>query len=121
VLGIGRALARWRDRGILLLGSGGVVHNLQRLRFGEPDAPAEGWAAAFESWLFERLKRGETDKVLRYRDKGPGAALAAPTTEHFDPVFFALGARRSDDAFRVIHSGIGYGNLSLAAFAFQPD
>ena len=119
VLGIGRVLSPWRDRGVFLLASGGVVHNLGRLKFGEPDATPDTWAAGFERWLLEQLELGETDRVLRYRETGPGAALAAPTTEHFDPIFFALGARRSDDRFRIIHSGIEYGNLSLAAFAFQ--
>ena len=119
VLQMGIALSAWRDRGVFLLASGGAVHNLRRLRFGEPDAPADEWAVAFESWLLGSLERGETARILRYREEAPDAALAAPTPEHFDPIFFALGARREEDTFRLVHSGIDYGNLSLAAFAFE--
>ena len=118
VLSMGAAVSGLRERGVLLLGSGGVVHNLARLRFADPGAPSDEWARGFEQWLLDRLERGETQAVLRYRDEAPGAALAAPSTEHFDPIFFTLGARRPDDRFRLVHSGIEYGNLSLAAFAF---
>lgn len=118
---LGEALAPLRDRGVLLLASGGTVHNLARLKFGEKRAPEDSWAVAFEEWLSERLARREIDRILDYRSEAPGARLAAPSTEHFDPIFVALGAARPDDAFRPLYDGIEHGNLSLRTFAFQPS
>jgi 4,5-DOPA dioxygenase extradiol len=120
VLAMGAALSDLRERGVLLLATGGIVHNLRRLRFDRPEAPPDDWVLRFEEWLLERLQDGQTDRILRYREEAPGASLAAPSTEHFDPLFFALGARQAGDRFVLVHSGIEYGNLSLAAFAFGP-
>lgn len=118
ILAIGAALSALRERGVLLVGSGGVVHNLRRLRFDDRNAPPDDWAQAFEEWAIECIRREEIERLLRYREEAPSAALAAPSTEHLDPLFFVVGARQEGDRFRLVHSGIEYGNLSLAAFAF---
>lgn len=119
VVAMGSVLRGLRERSVLLVGSGGAVHNLSRLRLGDREAPPDRWALAFENWVIDRVREGELDRLLRYREEAPGADLAVPSSEHLDPLFFAVGARRADDEFRLVHSGIEYGNLSLAAFAFE--
>jgi 4,5-DOPA dioxygenase extradiol len=106
----GRALAPLRERGVLLVASGTLVHNLRMMRFGEKHAAEDGWAAAFDAWLEERLRAGDLDSVYEYRRLAPSAALAAPTPEHFDPLFFALGAADGDaprPGFRAMVYGCG--------------
>jgi 4,5-DOPA dioxygenase extradiol len=114
---LGRALAPLRDEGVLVLGSGGAVHNLGRIDFrGGQTAP---WAAAFDAWIAERLIDGNTDELARYRSLAPGATTAHPTEEHLVPVFVALGAGGEGARGEILHRGFTFGNLSMAAYAFR--
>ncbi len=117
VMALGAALAPLRDRGVLLFGSGGIVHNLRRLRFGEKDAPVDDWAAAFDAWVRVRLEQLDAAGLASYADAAPHAALAVPTTEHFDPLFFVLGACGDADRCSAIFEGFEYGSLSMRSFA----
>ena len=114
---LGRAMAPLRENGVLLMGSGGIVHNLRRIRLDEKSGPVDPWAREFDDWFADRLARRDVDALLSYRSVAPHAAQAAPTTEHFDPVFFALGASDAQDPILTLHDGIQYGNLSMRSFA----
>jgi 4,5-DOPA dioxygenase extradiol len=114
----GHALAPLRDEGVLVFASGGVVHNLAEVRFGDR-GPVDHWARGFEAWVAERLAAADTDALLRWRELAPHAARAAPTTEHFDPLLVAHGARREADRLETLHEGFEHGNLSLRSFAFR--
>jgi 4,5-DOPA dioxygenase extradiol len=121
LLRLGRALKPLRDRGVMLVGSGGIVHNLRRIRLDAKDAPPDAWAVAFDAWVAERVARLDTQGILAYRGVAPHADPAVPTTEHFDPIFIVLGAASADDRFVPIHDGIQYGNLSMRSFACSPS
>jgi len=117
---VGEALGALRERGVLLLGSGGVVHNLARVVFEDKRAPVEPWAAAFDAWVRDRLAAGELEAIASYRQKAPHADLAVPTTEHFDPIFFALGAASSSrDRPVTVYEGFHHGTLSMRSFALE--
>lgn len=91
VLAMGRTLAPLRDEGVLVVGSGFITHNLGRVDWdGAYGTPA--WASEFDAWTAEALRRGDQDALLDFERKGPGAATALPTTEHFVPLLAALGA-----------------------------
>jgi 4,5-DOPA dioxygenase extradiol len=117
LLAVGQALAPLRERGVLLLGSGGIVHNLGRLRFDHKAAPAEDWARAFDEWMRECLHHMDIEAIKAYRRTAPRAALAVPTSEHFDPTFFVLGSRAPDDGVATVYEGWHYGSLSMRTFA----
>jgi 4,5-DOPA dioxygenase extradiol len=119
LLEIGKALAPLRASGVLLVGSGGIVHNLRRLHFDDQEAPVDSWAAEFESWVRARLDPIDKDALLAYREKAPGASLAVPTTEHFDPLFVVLGSLSKEERIADVHRGFEYGNLSMLSFAFS--
>jgi 4,5-DOPA dioxygenase extradiol len=116
LLAMGEALLPLRERGVLLLGSGGVVHNLRRLRADE-GAPTEPWAAAFDGWVDERLRALDAAGLAQYAARAPHADLAVPTSEHFDPLFFVLGARDGRDRLESVFTGFRHGTLSLRSFA----
>jgi len=115
---MGAALAPLRDQGVMLVGSGGVVHNLRRLRW-DGEGPPEPWARAFDEWVAERLERRAFDEIARYRAEAPHPELAVPTTEHFDPLFFALGATAAEDRLATIYAGFTFGSLSMRSVAFS--
>lgn len=117
LLRAGRALAPLREHGVLLAGSGGIVHNLQQLRWSGGDAP-EPWAAAFDAWVGERLHALDVDGLRSY-GVAPDASLAVPSSEHFDPVFFVLGSRAAGERVRDVYAGFRYGTLSLRTFALS--
>ncbi len=117
---MGAALAPLRDEGVLLVASGGIVHNLMRVRLGVPEDPPEAWAVRFDAWCAERIAALDLDGLLRWREDAPDAALAHPTPEHLAPLFVALGARRPGDRPETLHEGIRHGNLSMRSFALHP-
>jgi 4,5-DOPA dioxygenase extradiol len=118
---LGRALRPLRDDGFLIVASGGIVHNLSRVRMTDKDAPVDAWAAEFDTWVADRVAARKLDDLLVYRNNAPHARLSVPTTEHFDPLFVALGAAYPDEPVETIFEGFQYGNLSMRSFSFAPS
>ncbi len=110
---LGQALGPLRDRGVLLMGSGGLIHNLRRLAW--QGGPPEGWAKKFDEHLEAALPSRDPDSVARLR-RLPEFALAAPSTEHFDPVYAVLGAAQGDDRLTWMLKDWELGSLSLRSF-----
>jgi 4,5-DOPA dioxygenase extradiol len=113
---LGRTLAPLRDRGIVVMGTGGIVHNLRRVNFAGVDAPAEEWAKEFDSWVADRLESRDYSALAHY-EAAPHARDAVPTPEHYEPLLVAAGAA-GDDAARVIVEAFHYGTLSMRSVAF---
>ncbi|MCX6546796.1 MAG: class III extradiol ring-cleavage dioxygenase [Acidobacteria bacterium] len=112
LLAAGRALAALRQTGVLIVGSGGIVHNLGRLDWAEASGPRP-WAEAFDSWVRAELAAGHDLSDWR---TAPGAAESVPTSEHLDPLFVALGAGGAPP--EVLFDGWQLGSLSLASYRF---
>jgi 4,5-DOPA dioxygenase extradiol len=114
---LGAALAPLRAEGVLILASGGAVHNLRGLDWQGDGAPP-AWARAFDDWLAAALAKGDTAALLDWRNTAPQARQAQPTTEHFMPLFVALGAAGEGARAERLHQGFTFGSLSMAAFKF---
>ena len=115
---LGKKLVPLRADGVLLLGSGGAVHNLGRLDRGG-DTPPPAWATGFEGWLRERLASHAFDDVVAFREKAPDLQLAHPTDDHFVPLLVALGAaaeRPNPVTFPI--TGFEFGSLSRLSVQF---
>jgi 4,5-DOPA dioxygenase extradiol len=117
---MGKALAPLRGRNVLLVGSGGVVHNLRRLAWQDSHAPVDPWANEFDEWVIERVRAHDIEGLLAYRSTAPHADLAVPTTEHFDPLFVVLGSTAAGERVVDIHEGFRHGNLSMRSFLSTP-
>ena len=87
---LGRQLAPLRDEGVLIVGSGFLIHNLRLFSF-EPVAPP-AWAREFDQWAADVFARRDVDALMDYRSTAPGVRLALPSREHFIPSIVALGA-----------------------------
>jgi 4,5-DOPA dioxygenase extradiol len=115
-LQLGMALAPLRRRGILIVGSGGVTHNLGEYFHGT--AATTSYTQQFAAWIREHLRTRDTAALLRYRSAAPEAARAHPSEEHFLPLLVSYGASEAGDAFRAIDGGIDHGVLSMDSFAW---
>jgi 4,5-DOPA dioxygenase extradiol len=117
LLHLGRGLAPLRRRGVLLVGSGGVVHNLRTVRLEEDEPPTPDWAQAFDAWVRDRLAELDIEALADYKGRAPHAALAVPTPEHLEPLFVVLGAAEAQDRVVTVFEGFQHGSLSLRSIA----
>jgi 4,5-DOPA dioxygenase extradiol len=115
---IGRALRPLRDEGVLILGSGNLVHNLGAVDFEHPDAPVAGWSAAFDKWVKEKIDAFDLD-ALASLDGAPDPRRAHPTLEHYVPLLVCAGA--AGDKPRVAHpfEGFEHGTISMRCVSFS--
>jgi 4,5-DOPA dioxygenase extradiol len=114
---LGRALSSLRQRGVLVMGSGSLTHNLREI--GLTDPKATKYAAEFTAWIRAHLKKRDSQALLEYRRRAPHAERAHPTEEHFLPLLVALGASDDADSLTVLEGGMTYGVLSMESYAFQ--
>lgn len=114
-LGVGRALAALRDKGVLVLGSGNVTHNLRALDFDAPAGPvaSRSWAQSFDAAVKAALMANDTQALANYRNLDSGAKMAVPAPDHYWPLLYALGAARSSEAARFFYEGFQAGTLSM--------
>ena len=117
---LGQALRALPARGILVLASGSLTHNLWEMDRGDVDAAAREWATAFADWIDARLAEGDVEALLDYRRRAPFAAKNHPTDEHLLPLFVALGAAGEGASARRVHTSHEYGALMMDAYAFSP-
>ncbi len=90
---LGHALAPLRDEGVLILGSGFSTHNIHEVDLRQSvDAPPPAWSSEFDDWLNRTLTAGDVDSLIDFEHTAPAASIAHPRTEHFAPLFVAMGA-----------------------------
>ncbi|HEX7537216.1 MAG TPA: class III extradiol ring-cleavage dioxygenase [Dermatophilaceae bacterium] len=118
---IGRKISPLRDQGTLIVGSGFTTHNL---RWFNPaagsDGPAPAASSEFDAWAAETMASADIDSLLDFLDKAPAAHEAHPRTEHFAPLFVALGAAYESGSLesRSVIDGFWYG-LSKRSWQFS--
>lgn len=114
---LGRELAPLRDRGVLIVGSGFTTHNLRLADFTN-SKPVPSWSAEFDDWINRTVAARDIDAILDFLHKAPAARIAHPRTEHFAPLFVALGAAVDDLVEqRSVIDGFWYG-LAKRSFEF---
>jgi 4,5-DOPA dioxygenase extradiol len=114
-LAIGRAVAGLRDEGVMVIGSGNVVHNLRATMRGVPDSPngLAPWAEAFDQRAKQALDAGDSAALLAYERLSPGAETAVPFPDHYYPMLYALGAAQQGERARHRFEGFQAGTLSM--------
>ncbi len=116
----GAALAPLAAQGVLVLGSGSITHNLQRVFAGglrDADRAATRESSGFRDWFAERSASGDWQALCDYRHRAPHAVLMHPSDEHLLPFFIAAGAAGPHAALR-LHASLTYGELGMDAYAF---
>lgn len=107
---IGQKLANLRDEGVMIIASGNVVHNLSRMN---PHSSGYDWALRFNSVMRAAIVAGQFDQVVDYLSFGSDASLSVPTSEHFLPLLYVLGARLADEPIDIVAEGIELGAISM--------
>ncbi len=123
---LGEILKTFRSENILLMGSGNLVHNipyamrqaqLGRVDMFSDDNKTDDWAKETDEWLKDKLDNKDTQTLLESPQKAPHFKTAAPTTEHFDPLYLILGAMDKSEDISYIHEGFQMGSFSMRSFS----
>jgi 4,5-DOPA dioxygenase extradiol len=115
---VGRALAGLGDENVLVLASGGIVHNLRDLEWHlKGTRQPSGWAQTFNDWIAARVASGAVEELVDYRSTAPHAERSHPTEEHFDPFFVGLGAGGLPAERLAL--GFDLGSLGMDGYIFQ--
>lgn len=110
---LGRRLSALRERGVLIVGSGNVVHNLRATRRDAPATQAYDWAREFDAWVQGHLQRGELEALVDFQGQGELARLAHPTYEHYLPLLYAAGAAKRSEMPRVFNADFQSASISM--------
>jgi 4,5-DOPA dioxygenase extradiol len=115
---LGRELADLRNEGILIIGSGNMVHNLSLMDY-DTDAPADVWVVEID----EKIKRCLLEKnhadLIDYQKLDTRIRKAIPTLDHYLPMLYILGMRQKNDKLRFIHEGYQNNTISMRCFVLE--
>ena len=110
---LGLALAPLRERGVLIVGSGNIVHNLRVTRRGAGQNETYDWAAEFDTVVQDQIKKGQLDALAHFQKLGQVARMSHPTHEHYLPLLYAAGAARSTEMPRFFNTGFQSASISM--------
>ncbi|WP_211209855.1 DODA-type extradiol aromatic ring-opening family dioxygenase [Uliginosibacterium gangwonense] len=117
-LALGRALMALRDTGVFIIGSGHMTHNLRDFFVNPVSSGAVPYVKEFRDWVDQRVRSGNTEELLQWEHLAPHARRAHPTSEHFLPLFVALGAAgegyKVESSFEYFDGGV----LAMDAYKF---
>jgi 4,5-DOPA dioxygenase extradiol len=113
-----RQLRFLRERGVLIVGSGNVVHNLRLSmpRFMQQDARPHDWAVEFDDWFKTRLDAGDYRSLVNYAQAGASGPLAVPTVDHYLPTLYTLGLAGAAEPVTQLFEEVSYGGMSMRTF-----
>jgi 4,5-DOPA dioxygenase extradiol len=110
---LARKLVPLRNEGVLILGSGNVVHNLHAYGWGRKQVEPYDWGLRFEAGLRAAMQEHHFDEVAAYESMGRDAALSAPTPEHFLPLLYVLAQHDGAEAVSFPVEGFDGGSVSM--------
>jgi 4,5-DOPA dioxygenase extradiol len=113
---LARELGELRERGVLVVGSGNIVHNLAAIDFRDMDAKPYPWAAEFDERAKESLLAGSHRDLIAFQNLGRGAPLAVPTLDHYLPMIYVLALQAPGEPLAFAHEGIQNASISMRCF-----
>ncbi len=116
-LRLGEKLRDLRDRGVLILGSGNIVHNLRKIVW-DSEANTYTWAKEFDAWSKAKIEARDFESLAKDFAKTEAGRLSVPTPEHYYPLLYALGASHAEDAIAFEFEGMQNGSISMRSVSF---
>lgn len=114
----GSALSSLRDNGILIIGSGNIVHNLMVMDYYEGAEPFD-WAVEFDEKIKNFLIEDNHTGLIEYDKLGKISKYAVPTDEHFLPVLYAAALKQKEESIHFFHESIQHGSVSMRCFIIK--
>jgi 4,5-DOPA dioxygenase extradiol len=108
-----KRLAPLRDDGVLIMGSGNLVHNLHAYAWGRQQVEPLDWAVRFEERARELLLAGDHDPLIAYETLGRDAILSVPTPDHYLPLLYVIAQQREDEQVSFPVEGVDGGSVSM--------
>lgn len=104
---LGKQLKSLREKGVLIIGSGSLIHNLPLAgqKFSKGDMSPYGWEAEYDGWIKKQLDERKFENIINYESSHKLGKLAAPTPDHFVPVLYSLGLMDSKDEISYFYEG----------------
>jgi 4,5-DOPA dioxygenase extradiol len=112
---IGKRLAPLRDEGVLIMGSGNLVHNLHAYAWGQRHMEPFDWAVRFEERVHDLLSAHDDGPLIGYEELGRDATLSIPTPDHYLPLLYVLALRRDLERVSFPITGFDGGSISMLA------
>jgi 4,5-DOPA dioxygenase extradiol len=112
---LARELQQLRKKGVLILGSGNLVHNLRILDWNAPHAGYD-WAQEMNETFKKLIHAREHNSLVNYQDLGEAARLSIPTPEHYLPMLYTLGASNANEAISFFNDKTVMGSISMTSF-----
>lgn len=112
---IGRKLAPLREEGVLIAGSGNLVHNLHTYAWGRHVPDPYDWAVRFETLAREMMLAGDFQPLIQYDKLGREATLSIPTPDHYLPLLYVLAAKQERERITFPIEGVDGGSISMLA------
>ena len=110
---IGKRLAPLREEGVLILGSGNLVHNLKAYAWGNSEVEPFDWAFRFEQKVRDLMQTGDDTTLIEYERLGEDAIRSIPTPEHYLPFLYIMALRRPGEPVRFPVEGFDGGSVSM--------
>lgn len=114
---LGKHLRSLRDLGVLIIGSGNIVHNLSRMKW-ENNAIPYDWAIEFDEWAKQRLIQKDFNALVEAAQNTESGKLSIPTPDHYYPLFYILGAAYENDKLSFEYEGIENASISMRCISF---
>ncbi|WP_303722329.1 4,5-DOPA dioxygenase extradiol [Malonomonas rubra] len=118
---IGQKLASLREEGVLIIGSGNIVHNLPSFDWREQQKEPPSWAVDFEAWNRENLLSGKTEELAGYLSRGEMANLSAPSPDHYLPLLYLAALKTPQDEVNFPVEGFDGGTMSMLSVLLNPQ
>jgi len=115
---LAKELSTLRDKGVLIVSSGNVVHNLGMISWGDSGKKFD-WAVEFDELVRKSIEENNPSPLVEYQKLGKIATLAHPTNDHYLPLMYAIGLRDKKDKFEFFNSTIDMGSISMRSVIFS--
>jgi 4,5-DOPA dioxygenase extradiol len=117
---MGQKLSALRAEGVLIMGTGNVVHNLSMMS-RSTDAPPYDWAVQFHDYVRSAVADNIPSRLVNYASIGKSAELSVPSPDHYWPLLYIAGARRPDDVAHFDVDHVENSSLSMLTVRFEPE
>lgn len=114
---VGQYLQKLRQKGVLIMGSGNMTHNLRQAFQGDMKTTPD-WALEFDSTIKSYIDKGDFQAAVDYKNLGKVASMSHPTNDHYLPLLYTLGASSTKDKVSYPHEGFEFGSLSMRCIKF---